>query len=163
MPFAVVLPLALHQAMATVDSQDPGKSTVILLLHSGPTIDNTTTIDSPCPGKSTVILLLHSGPTIDNTTTMDRPCPGKSTAIPLLHGNLQFIMLQKKNNHIPYNMRRQKCPPSSTRFWYLLRKCAFTCINSSSKIQSIPRLILAFNSCNTFGLIACILYFKYPI
>ena len=55
-----------------------------------------------------------------------------------LHGGLQLSKITKKNNHIPYNMRCWKCcPPSSTHFWHLFRKCAFTCINSISGIKSI--------------------------
>ena len=53
---------------------------------------------------------------------------------------------------VPYNMRCWKCcPPSSTHFWRLFRKYAFTQINSISQIQSISCLILAFNSSNVWG------------
>ena len=79
---------------------------------------------------------------------------GKLKAIPPLHGSLQLSKITKKNNHVsvPYNMRCWKCcPPSSTHFWHLFRKCAFTQINSISEIQSIPCLILAFNSFNVWG------------
>ena len=75
---------------------------------------------------------------------------GKSKAVPPLHRGLQLSKITKKNNHVvPYNMRCWKCcPPSSTHFWHLFRKCAFTRINSISEIQSISCLILAFNSSN---------------
>ena len=39
----------------------------------------------------------------------------------------------------------------SKHFWHLFRKCAFTRINSICEIQSISRLILAFNSFNLWG------------
>ena len=43
------------------------------------------------------------------------------------------------------------CPPSSTHFWHLSRKSAFTKINSISEIESISRLILSFGSSNVWG------------
>ena len=65
--------------------------------------------------------------------------------------------ITKKNNHEPYNMRCWKCcPPLSTYFWYHFKKCAFTRINSISEIQSISRLILAFNFSNVWGFAICI-------
>ena len=76
---------------------------------------------------------------------------GKSKAIPSLHGDLKFSKFTKKNNHSPYNMRCWKCCLSSTHFWNLFRKCAFTRINSFSEVQSILRLILAFSSSNAWG------------
>ena len=45
------------------------------------------------------------------------------------------------------------CPSSSTPFWHILRKCAFTRINSISQVQSISRLVLDFNSSNVWGLL----------
>ena len=73
----------------------------------------------------------------------------KSNAIPPLHCGLQLSKITKKNNHIPYNMRCWICcPPSSSHF---LRKCAFTRITSYSEIESILRLILAFNSSNVWS------------
>ena len=64
-----------------------------------------------------------------------------------------WVKLQREiKNHAPYNMRCWKCcPPSSTHFWHLFRKCAFTWINWISEIQSISCLILAFNSSNVWG------------
>ena len=76
---------------------------------------------------------------------------GKSNAIPPLHGSLQLSKITKKNNHVPYNMRCWERPSSSTHFWHLFRKCAFTCINLISEIQSISSLIPAFNSFNVWG------------
>ena len=67
--------------------------------------------------------------------TVDSPCPGNSTAIPPAAWQPAIDNTTKKNNHIPYNMKCWKCCPlSSTHFWYLSRKCEFTCINSSSEI-----------------------------
>ena len=84
--------------------------------------------------------------------------PGPSRQIKtntLLLGGLQLSKITKKNTHVPYNMRCWKCcPPSSTHFWHLFRKCAFTWVNSISEIQSISCLILAFNSSNAWGFVA---------
>ena len=86
---------------------------------------------------------------------------GKLKATPPWHGGLQLSKITKKNNHVPYNMRCWKCcPPSSTHFWHLFRKRAFTCIKSSSEIESISRLILTFNSSNVWGFVAYTLFFK---
>ena len=75
--------------------------------------------------------------------------PANQQQYPPLQSSLQFITLQKKNNHLPYNMRCWKCCPlSSTRFWYLFRKCVRTWINSSSEIHPILYLKVTFNSCN---------------
>ena len=69
-----------------------------------------------------------------------------------LHSGLQLNKITKKNNHVLYNMRCWICfPHSSTHFWHLFRKYALTQINSISEIQSISRLILAFNSSNVWG------------
>ena len=88
---------------------------------------------------------------------------GKSKATLPLHDGLQFSRITKKNNHIPCNMRCWKCcPPSSTHFWHLFRKCAFTQINSISETQSISRLILAFSSSNVWVFVAYTLFFKCP-
>ena len=75
----------------------------------------------------------------------------------------QLGKITKKNNHIPYNVRYWKCPPSSIHFWHLFRKCAFTWINSISEIQSISCLILAFYSSNVWGFVAYTLFFQCPI
>ena len=70
------------------------------------------------------------------------------------HGGLQLSKITKKNNHVPYNMKCWKCCPlSSTCFWQLFRKCPFTRVDSISELQSIPSLVLAFNSSNVWGLI----------
>ena len=88
---------------------------------------------------------------------------GKSKAITPLLGTLQLSKISKKSNHAPYNMRCWKCcPPSSTHFWHLIRKYAFTRINSVSEIQSKSCLILAFNSYNVQVFVAYTLFFKYP-
>ena len=82
--------------------------------------------------------------------TADSPGPGQqiesNTPIarrPAIEWN------NKKNNYItvPYNMRYWKCPPSSTHSWHIFKKCVFTSINSSSKIESISHLILQFSYC----------------
>ena len=86
-------------------------------------------------------------------TTTDTPGTGQQIESNTpLHRGLQLSKITKKNNHVPYNMRSWKCcPPSSTHFWHLFRKCAFTRINSSSEIESISRLMLIFNSSNVWG------------
>ena len=80
--------------------------------------------------------------------TIDSQGPGRQIESNTpLHDILQLSKITKKNNHVPYNMRCWRlCPPSATYFWHLFRKCTFTQINSISDIQSISRLILAFNS-----------------
>ena len=61
---------------------------------------------------------------------------GKSKAMLPLHGGLQLSKITKKNNHIPYSMRCWKCcPPSSTHFWQLFRKCSFTRCTTSWSYQ----------------------------
>ena len=76
---------------------------------------------------------------------------GKSKAMPQLHSSLQSSKNTKKNNQVPYNMRCWKCcPSSSTHFWHLFRKCAFTQIDSISETQSISCLIFAFSSSNVW-------------
>ena len=88
---------------------------------------------------------------------------GKSKAISSLHGSLQLSKITKESNHIPYNIRCWKCcPPSSTHFWLLFSNSAFTWINSISKIQSISRLVIAFNFFNVWGFVAYTLFFKCP-
>ena len=87
---------------------------------------------------------------------------GKLKATPPLHGGLQLSKISKKNNHVLYNMRCWKCPPSSTHFWHLFRKCSFTWINSVSEIQSISRLLLNFNSSNVWGIRCIHFIFQVP-
>ena len=93
--------------------------------------------------------------------TADSQVPAcKSKAIPSLHGGLQSSKITKKKIHVLHNMRYWKC---CLPFWHLFRKCAFTRINSISEIQSISRLVLAFNSSNVWGFVAYTLFFKCPI
>ena len=89
--------------------------------------------------------------------------PGKSEAIPPLHDSPWLSKITKKNNHIPYNMRWKCCPLSSTHFWHLFKKCAFTWINSIAKIQSISCLIFAFNSSNVWWLLHTFYFSSAPI
>ena len=71
---------------------------------------------------------------------------GKSKTIPPLHGGLQLSKIAKKNNHVPYNMRCWKCClPSSTHFWHLVRKSAFTRI--SNTVNFTPDTCLQFFCC----------------
>ena len=88
---------------------------------------------------------------------------GKSKTIPTLHiAVYNTVKLQTKI--ITYGMRYFKCcPPSSTYFWHHLRNCAFTCIYSSSKTESISLPTLALNSSNVWGFVAYTLFFKCPI
>ena len=94
----------------------------------------------------------------------DSPGPGQQIEINTpLHGGLQLRKVTKKNNHVPYIMGCWKCcPTSSTHFWHLFRKCAFTCIDSISETQSISPLILAFNSSNVWEFVVNTLFFMCP-
>ena len=83
--------------------------------------------------------------------TADSPGPGQQIESNTpAYGGLQLSKITEKNNHGSFNIC-WKCPPSSTHFWHLFTKCAFTRFNSISEIQSVSRLILAFNSSNMWG------------
>ena len=78
----------------------------------------------------------------------------KSKAVPRCIAAYNWVKLQRKIIMYRYLITWgcwKCCPPSSTHFWHLFRKCAFTWIKSISEIQSISRLILVFNSSNVWG------------
>ena len=69
-----------------------------------------------------------------------------------------------KRGHVLCSIRCWKCcTPSSIHSWHLFGKCTFTHTGSASEIESVSRLILAFNSSNLREFVAYALFFKCPI
>lgn len=79
-----------------------------------------------------------------------------------LHGQSYKNYNYNENKYIPYGKRCWKCLPLlSIYFWHRFRKFSFTCISSSSEIESISSLIFSFNSSDVWGI--CSTHFIFQV